>query len=199
MILTLLGLQALQTGLVSEFFPTAPGTVRTYEEKKGTILINTIGKPLDMGGVAVTPITESAGGGNGKTTYYRVENDQVSIVAYDVKKPLPISMPVVRIGNGNGKVTWDFQGKTAVGSAGERLWARGEAHMAGVKTVLGQKVETLNVYLRAAIGSGMSGYTIEQDTTYGKGLGIVEQKTTFILGKKKTETNYKLVSIKSES
>lgn len=193
MILPLICFTAIQTPTAADFFPTVPGTVRTYEQKGGGALINTIGKPLDMGGASAIPITESPGAGAGKTTYYRVEADQVTIIAYDLKSPLPTPLPVLRIGT--GKVAWDFQGKTATGAAGERLLARGEAHLAGTRNILGKRVDVLVVYLRAAIGMGASGYTFEQTTTYGKGLGIVEQKTKFTLGKKSSESDYKLVSV----
>ena len=193
MIVPLICFAAMQGPTAADFFPTVPGTVRTYEQKGGGSIINTIGKPLDMGGVSVIPITESPGAGAGKTTYYRVEGDEVSIIAYDVKYPLPTPMPVLRVGN--GKTSWDFQGKTAAGAKGERLLARGEAHLAGTRNVLGKKVDSAIVYLRAAVGMGASGYTFEQTTTYGKGIGIVEQKTKFTLGKKSSETDFKIESI----
>ena len=193
MILPLICFTVIQIPTAADFFPTVPGTVRTYEQKGGEGLINTIGKPLDMGGASAIPITESPGAGAGKTTYYRVEADSVTIIAYDLKAPLPTPLPVLKVGV--GKVTWDFQGKTATGATGERMLARGESHLAGVRNILGKKVEVLVVYLRAAIGVGVSGYTFEQTTTYGKGIGIVEQKTKFTLGKKSNESDYKLVSI----
>jgi len=193
MILTLLCMAVIQGPSAADFFPVAPGTVRIYEDKAGSTLTNTIGKLLDSGGVATVPITESIGGEAGKTTYYRVDADQVCIVAYDPKNPLPMPMPIFKLGT--GKVAWDYQGKTATGVSGERLLAHGESHLAGQRNVLGKKVDILVVSLAAAIGVGMSGYTFEQTTTYGKGLGIVEQKTKVKLGKRTTETGYKIVSI----
>ncbi len=62
MVLSLVLLAATsQASNIAEFFPVVPGTVRTYEQKgKGQdSLINTVGKPLDMGGVDAIPITEN--------------------------------------------------------------------------------------------------------------------------------------------
>jgi hypothetical protein len=196
MIPTLLCMFMRQAPTAADYFPVVPGTVRTYQDKSGNTLINTIRKPLDMGGVAAIPINESLGAGLGKTTYYRVDADMVSIVAYDIKNPLPTPMPVLKLGT--GKISWDFQGRTATGASGERLLARGEAKFAGQKMILGNKVDILVVNLAAAVGNGMSGYTIEQTTTYGKGLGIVEQKTKMTLGKRTNESLFKLVSVSAE-
>jgi hypothetical protein len=96
-----------------------------------------------------------------------------------------------------GLTGWDYQGKTATGASGEMLRAHGESKPSGLKKVMDKQVETVTVNLRAVIGQGMSGYTFEQSTVYGKGLGIVEQTTTFKLGKRTTKTAFKLVSVES--
>jgi len=196
MILTLACAAALlQGGIAADYFPTTPGTVRTYEDKTHATLINTIGKPLDMGGAAAIPITESVGGEPGKTTYYRIDHDQIVIVAYDLSHPLSDPMPVFKIGTGS--TGWDYQGKTATGANGERLLAHGESKFTGKKKVMNREVETLTINLEAFVGQGMSGYKLEQTTVYGKGLGIIEQSTKFTLGKKSSKSSYKLVNIET--
>lgn len=184
---------ALQTLNAADFFPTAPGTVRTYQQKKsGEILINTVGKPLDAGGATVIPISEGAGTADTKTTYYRVEPTQVTIYAYDVNKPLVVPMPVLKVGTGN--VSWDYEGKTATGAAGERLLAHGEERADGQRTILGKKVDVIVVKLKAAVGVGLSGITFEQTTVYARGIGLVEQTTESKLGKKRDSLSYSLIA-----
>ncbi len=194
MILSLICLAALQSAKASDFFPVLAGTVRTYEQKsKSELLVNTIGKSIDMGGIDVIPVTEITGGSEQRTTYYRVESDQVTIVAYDINKPLAVPMPVLKVGT--GKVTWDYQGNTGTGNTGERYLAHGEAKMAGQRSILGKKVDVLIVKLEAAVGGGMAGVTFSQTTVYARNIGMVEQSTIQRLGKKKIEASYHLVSI----
>jgi hypothetical protein len=193
MILTLICLTAMQAMTAADYFPTTPGLVRTYEhDKAGDLLINKIGEPLDMGGATVTPITESTGASSGKTTYYRVEPDQVSIVAYDLKHPMLTPMPVLKLGN--GEVSWNYEGSTA-SKFGERLRAFGKARSAGKRNVLGKKVDVIVVKLSAVVGEGLSGLMFDQTTVYAKGIGMVEQTTVQTLGKKTIKDKYTLKDI----
>lgn len=194
MILSLICLSALQTVNIADYFPTTPGLVRTYEQKgSGTVLTNKVGTPLDMGGVEVIPITESTGSAGDKTTYYRVDQDQVSIVAYDIKHPLVHPFPVLRIGK--GELSWEYSGSTATGASGERLLAIVRSRSSGTRNVLGKKVDILTVKMSAAVGFGESGLTFDQRTVYAKGIGMIEQTTTQHLGhsKKAVEQNFSLV------
>ena len=197
MILTLAFAAMLQSGIAADYFPVQPGTVRTYEseDKDRTTLINTIGKPMDMGGVSAIPITESVGGEPGKTTYYRIDQSQIVIVAYTLAHPLADPFPVIKISP--GPIGWDYQGKTASGLSGELLRAHGESKPSGMKKSMDKQVDTITVHLKAVIGQGMSGYQLDQTTVYGKGLGIIEQKTIFKLGTRTSKTAYKLVNIES--
>ncbi len=196
----ILGL-ALQTASpttesAADYFPVKPGTVRTYEQKGGAgQLVNVVGSPLDMGGVTVAQITERQGGRPGITTYYRVDSDQVCIVAYDPKHPLPVPMPVLKLND--GKASWDFVGKTKTGPEGERMLAHGDARSAGKREVLGRKVDVIEVKILAHIGVGLSGMAYEQKAVYAKGIGLVELTTKMTLGKSKHPelVTYQLVSI----
>jgi len=193
MILSLICLTALQRATAGDFFPVVPGTVRTYEQKRtGEVLTNSIGNPIELGSMTVVPITEAAGSGSGSTTYYKVGEDDVSIAAYDIKKPMNVPMPILKVGV--GKVTWDYQGSTGSGKDAERLLAHGEAHLAGQKLVLGKKIDILTVKLSAAIGIGLSGETFEQTAVYGKGIGLIELTTKTKLGKKSAEVSYHIVT-----
>lgn len=192
MILTMICFAAMQMPSAADFFHGVPGTVRTYETKGGASdLVDTVGQLMDMGGVDVVPVTA-----NGVTTYYRVQPDQVSVVAYDVKKPMVTPMPILRVGT--GKVTWDFQGTTESGLSGERLLEHGEARLGGQRTVLGKKVDILTVKLIAAVGVGISGYTVEQTVVYGKGIGWIESTKKSKLGHGKTiESSYHIVKMET--
>jgi len=194
MMLSLICLSALQTptSTAADFFPSSPGIVRTYERKgKGDLLTNKIGDSLDMGGASVVPITENTGA-NGTTTYYRVQPDQVTIVAYDIKHPMVKPMPVLMLGK--GEVTWNYEGSTASGVSGEQLRAFGKAKAGGRMLVkaLGKKVDVVIVNLSVVVGSGMSAVMDDQYTVYGRGIGMIEQRTTQRLGKSKIEATYLL-------
>jgi len=188
---------ALQTSAAADFFPLKPGTVYIYEQTKGSAgqLTKVVGDTLDMGGVSVTPISDKQVGGGGATTYYRVDSDQVVIVAYDVKHPMPTPMPLLKLGT--GKITWEFSGKTQTGAQGERLLARGEAHSVGQREILGKKVDVIEVRLIAQVGIGMSGLTFDQHAFYARGFGLVEWTSKTKLGnnKKSDESSFKLVDV----
>jgi len=197
MILSLICTMAMRAGGVEEFFPLVPGTRRIYQQKggDGTQLENFVGKPLDMGGAQAIPVTETQAGQPPKTTYYKLGDGEVTIVAYDIKHPLPAAMPILKLGP--GKVEWDFHGATQTGPQGERMLGHGEARSIGMKEVLGKKVDLVEVKLNTQVGSGMSSLIFEQKTIYGRGLGVVEMNTKVRLGKTKQtmETSIKLVSV----
>jgi hypothetical protein len=195
MILSLICLSAQQSLNAADYFPCSPGLVRTYQEKKShTLMVNKVGDALDMGGTPVYPITQSNGGAV-RPTYYRIEQGSVSIVAYDLKHPLPDPMPVLKIAK--DEVAWEFHGKTATGPEGEMLRETAKAHLGGTRTILGQKVDVLVVEMRAVRGLGASGVRYQQETIYAKGMGAVEIKTSAWLGssKKSFDETYELISI----
>ncbi|MDR3688853.1 MAG: hypothetical protein P4L46_05700 [Fimbriimonas sp.] len=187
----------LQASSAGDYFPLKPGTVYTYEQKgKDVQMSKIVGTPLDMGGVAVTPVTDRQIGGGGTTTYYRIDPDQVLIVAYDIKHPLPTPMPLFKLGT--GKLTWDFAGSTKTGVEGERLLARGDVHPIGKREVLGKKVDAIEVRIQAQVGIGMSAEIFDQKAIYAKGFGLVEWTSKMTLGnnrKKADQSAYKLVDM----
>jgi len=196
MLSTLILALTLQAKVAGDYFPVKTGTTFTYEQKGNALqLTRMIGAPLDMGGVPVIPVTERQGEGAGSTTYYRVDSDQVAIVAYDVKHPLTVPMPLFRVGTGN--VVWDYTGKTKTGPEGERLLAHGEAKAAGQREVLGKKVDVIEVKMVAQMGIGMTGLKFDQRAIYAKGIGLVEwtSKTTLGNSKKPDQSSYKLVDM----
>jgi len=200
MILALICASSMIGPGAADFFPLVEGTVRKYEQKASTIVttVSVVGKPLDMGGVTVTPVRETPTGSSGTTTYYRVDDDQVAVVAYDIKHPFMNPMPVLKLGA--GKVEWDYQGVTKTSVTGERLVAHGEAHAAGKREVLGKMVDVIEVKLIATIGMGMTRYVCDQDAIYARGIGLVDMVSKVRLGdtKQSTTTSTHLVSIEQD-
>jgi len=197
MILTLACGLAFHSNTAADFFPLVTGTLRRYEQKTGdlTQVVNIVGKGMDMGGAMAIPMTETPMGHSPTVTYYRVDGDQVVIIANDLKHPLPSPMPILKVGP--GKVEWDFRGATQTGPQGELLQVHGESHLAGQREVLGKKVDIIDVKLSFSVGSGMTQLIYEQHTIYARGLGMVEMTTKARLGKGKPQPEQvtRLVSI----
>ena len=128
------------------------------------------------------------------TTYYRVDSDLVTVIAYDIKHPLSPAMTLFRI-SGNG-ATWEYSGKTKVGPDGERLLAKGESKSVGLREVLGKKVESIEVKTITLMGVGMSSLKFESKAIYARGFGLVEwtEKRTLGNSKKSASATYKIVS-----
>ncbi len=193
MILSLICAGVLQSMTASDFFPTTPGIVRVYKDSRtDTLLTNTVRTALDAGGAQIIPITEDFGGATSITTYYKVEGSQVVIYAFDVNHPLPSPMPIFRIGD--GKIAWDFQGKTATGTSGEALRLHGQTEPGGQRTVLGKKVDVILSKVAWVQGVGLAEVAYDEKAVYARGLGLVERTTIQYLGKKKIQNTYKLIS-----
>ena len=178
-----------------DFFPLKAGTVITYEDKsRGGQLQRVVSNPMDMGGVPVVPVLDKQGGRQVATTYYRVDSDLVTVIAYDIKHPLSPAMTLFRI-SGNG-ATWEYSGKTKVGPDGERLLAKGESKSVGLREVLGKKVESIEVKTITLMGVGMSSLKFESKAIYARGFGLVEwtEKRTLGNSKKSASATYKIVS-----
>ena len=190
-----------QTALsATDFFPLKTGTVITYEDKKsGDQIQRIVGNPLDMGGVAVVPLIDKQGGRQVATTYYRVDSDMVSVVAYDIKHPLSPTMTLFRISPSGA--SWEYSGKTKVGPEGERLLAKGDSRSLGMKEYLGKKVEAIEVKTTSRIGVGISSLKVESTAIYAKGLGLVEWTDKRTLGntRKSMISGYKIMSYDESS
>jgi hypothetical protein len=149
---------------------------------------------LDMGGPKAFPVTESSGDRTPVTTYYKLDSDQASIVAFDLTHPMPSPMPILKLGP--GKTEWDISGVTKTGPAGERLLGHGEARAAGQKTVLGKKVDVIEVRLKYEIGIGISSLNFDETRIYARGVGLAELTVKARLGKGKVSVSeFKIVSM----
>ena len=198
MITTLILGLVLQSPMAADFFPLKPGPVFTFEEKGGTAQIErVVGSPLDMGGVPVYAVADKQAGRQVASTYYRVDSDQVSVIAYDIKHPLTPPMILFKVGPKSS--SWDYSGRTMVGPDGERLLTHGESKSLGMRDVLGKKVEAIEVKMIARKGVGISALSYDQTAIYAKGFGLVEWTDKITLGrsKKPNVVSYHLISMEA--
>ncbi len=174
----------------AEFFPLVPGARYGYSEE-GQSTTQEVGKPEKLAGMSVTPMLAMIGTREVSRVYYHTAADSVEIIAYDPKWPLPSPIPVFRLGE--GRRTWSFKGKVGPGKTAEPIAMEGQSQLAGVRDVLGKKVEVLIVRLRATVGDQLPMY-IEQDAIYARGIGLVEMTTRRRLKKKVHSSTLRLVS-----
>ncbi|MEZ0327859.1 MAG: hypothetical protein ACAH95_18335 [Fimbriimonas sp.] len=189
---------ATSIGLTAgDFFPLTEGRKSTYEEKSLTYSVTTdvVGKEEEIGRQKGIHVTTYQGAKDISHAFYRVDTDAVYLLAYAKENPLPTPMPLFKLGT--KKTTWEFGGITGVKDGSEGMQIKGESELKGLKEVLGEKVEVLQVKITAEVGSGASKEIVEQQATYAKGIGLVELTSKTRIGKRSAESSLKLVKVES--
>lgn len=184
----------------SDFFPLDLNRKLVYEQvadKKSTVT-DTVGPTIDLGGVRATPIISKQGFLEISKIYYRVTEDQVSIVSYDGKYELKPAIPVFMLRGSKSSWTFEELIQTGIDSTSkEGISAKGSATLGPKRIVDGKEVETLEVIQDADVGVPPLVEKIFQRSVYGKGIGLIEMisKNT-IAGRTKTST-LKLIRVES--
>ncbi len=184
---------------VSDFFPLVKGTVWTYQDTSNgltTIYKDSVGneQPIgDKGGKLATPIVSKVDSDVDGSTFYRVEGDQVLVVAFDQNKPLPNPYPIIKLGS--DKNTWQYTGATQWYGELAPLTIKGSTRRTGQKEFFGEKRDTIEVVMDATVGpEGKMGAKKHQVYVYARGIGLVSLRDTTTLDKTKVDRERKLVA-----
>lgn len=174
---------------VADFFPLNPGDKYTYIETAGSAaykVTDTVGDIVKIKEEEAIPVGTKSGATDNGSTFYRIVDDTVYVIAYDAKTPLEEAIPVMKIGD--REVKWDFAGMTSVlDDKNTAMIIKGSSHKAGQKQVLGQKRDIYEVTLDIQVGAEKGGFKSKQVAEYARGIGLVMMKETSIINKKKTE------------
>jgi hypothetical protein len=191
---------------VSDFFPLHPGDVYTFHESGAGLqddFVDTVGEPMDIAGAQAFPISTKTDQESGsETTYYRIFENKVIIVAFDPKAPLKEPYSIIQLNDRGQK--WNYIGATTLMGVEAALKMEGRSKMIGQREVLGSKVDVLEVVLDATVVDTQAsehmnqpvGLKTKQTALYARGIGLYEMKEEAQLGKQKstrirTLTKYK--------
>lgn len=179
----------------NDFFPLTEGRRATYEESGAGFAITTdvVGAEVDYGSNKATQVITFQNSKPLNTAFYKVEGDAVYLLGYDKDSPLPVPMPVFKMGM--KKTTWEYQGATGASKESEFVEAKGESELKPAKEFLGRKSEFLEVKITAKVGVGPAAEIVEQKAAYAKGIGLVELTTKTRVGKRSVESVLKLVKL----
>lgn len=185
----------------SDYFPLVTGTKWTYQDEangSSSTYVDSVGNSQDIGGKPATPIVTLDGAKIDGSTFYRVENGQVFVVAFEQNKPLKVPYPILKVGS--GKSDWDFVGITQWYGADAPMTIHGSAKRSGQREFFGAKRDVLEVILDANVGPKAAvGLKSHQVSIYAKGIGLVELKDTTTMNKNKSERKRKLISFEPGS
>ena len=165
---------------MSAYFPVVPGSSWVYQESNGTIegqVEDKVLDPVEIGGETAYPITVNRQGKELDRAYYQVGASQVAIVAFEKKEPLTSPYPIIM--NPDVKSHWEHKGDTMMLGAPADLRMTGSAKYGKEETFAGEKIQTLEVTLKATILEKF-GTPIEttQVAVYGKGVGLLRMDAT---------------------
>jgi hypothetical protein len=131
---------------------------------------------LDGGQSAVAIATTN--GTLRSTELFKVDGDTVMRIGFysPSKKPpvelMPSPQAVLRIGN--PKAEWTFTDSTFGPNGPIAVQIKSTSNLGKTKSVLDRAVDTLLVHTVVKYGGGKAGMETVRDTTYGKGLGMIE-------------------------
>ncbi len=194
----LAALCATSIGLTAgDFFPLNEGRKSTYEEKSISYSVTTdvVGKEETIGSQRGVQVTTWQNNKEISHAFYRVESDAVYLLAYSKQNPLPTPMPLFKLGT--KRAVWEFGGVTGTKEGAEGMKIKGESELKGLREVLGQKVEVLEVKITAEVGLGASKEIVEQIATYAKGIGLVELTSKTRVSKRSADSSLKLVKVEN--
>lgn len=183
---------------IGAFFPLNPGDSWVYSEVSefGTAeSTDTVGDPVQIGGETAFPVVTTASGKETGRVYYHLGAGQVTIVAFEEKRPLLTAYPILKspvLGD-----SWTYKGETQFMGGLADMQLKGRVKKLGEKEFNGKKLEVLEVTLEQRIMEEFgTPITITQVATYGKGIGLLSMKSTSKLPKRTEKSSLQLVSYK---
>jgi hypothetical protein len=181
----------------ADFFPLKEGRRATYEERGVTFAMTTdvVGAESEIGTEKGIQVITFQNNKPLNSTFYRVDPDAVMLLGYSKENPLPIPMPVFKIGP--KRTTWEYLGANGSTKEAEGMLVTGESEIKAPKDVMGQKADILEVKITAKIGGGPAQETVEQKATYAKGIGLIELTSKTRVGKRSIESTLKLVKLEN--
>jgi len=180
---------------IEEFFPLDPGRTWFYSDNGITTAgaSDRVSNPQEVGGKLSTPIVTVINGKVDGSTFYRIEGDQVIVVAFEQNRPIASPYPILMFGP--GKNSWEYSGSTQWLGEPAPMTIKGTTKKSGSRELFGSKRDTIEVTLDAVIGEG-NGINMKshQVSTYARGIGLVELTDQTTMKKTKTVRKRKLVS-----
>jgi hypothetical protein len=187
-------------GPAADFFPVLPGSQWSYEEtergsRRRSVFLDEAEDPVLVGGKPAFVVATRVSGGPRQRTYYRIEGDQVFVVGYQPDQPLADPIPILQASD--KRTDWVFTGETVFARDKVPMTMRGSARRVGMRTILGERRECLEVTLEATVAAaGNFALRNKQVAVYAKGIGLVEMKETGEIGERKYERTRKLVTFR---
>jgi hypothetical protein len=193
---------------VSDFFPTAVGTIWTYEEStnlKSTYRDQVI-EPVIVEGVPMITIVTTipaqpppskVGEQKLGMTHYRIVGDTVFAAAFETKMVLANPHPVLKIQSGS--VTWEYKGVTPLSNVLLPMEFKATSSWKPKQALFGEERECIQVVMNATIkeAGGFVTTTVHQVSTYAKGLGMVEMVETSMYNRQQSSRSVKLLKFES--
>lgn len=220
----LVSMQAPATA--ADFFPLTAGLRRTYEKKaegKFNVIDETGPTAYFDGKPAVAIVQKDQFGKSLETTYYQIDGSTVLIVGFvdDRRKStetlnqkvekenqfvllsLVPAMPVFKYDGGASQ--WSYTAiPKIVGRAGEAARESDPTEIVGStkpgkeRTVLGRKVETIEVRAEVTLGQGEFAQKILETSVYGRGIGLIESSYRSTANKKTQTITTRLIAIEEK-
>lgn len=199
MILTAVALAVILAGPADDYFPLKPGTKWTYEDENGVRSVDEAQKPLALTGkLTATPVTTTVAGRDSGAMFYLTDPNVLYLVGFgpnavDVKNVTLLTQPQPIFHVGAPKATWTFDGEMPGPMGPVLIRIKGSSESGKKLTVLGKEVETLSLHTHSRIGNDKRPVEIDQDATYGKGIGLIELKTVTKASGKTASKSLKLI------
>lgn len=170
--MTALVAMAVLSPNIAEFFPLNPGDTWEYlvEGVGGTIrMTSRVKEEVEVGDSTAFPVETLLQGRVTGTTYYRVKDNSVYVVAFDIKRPLFDARRMLTVDSKT--VKWDYQFTEDL----LPVDVKNEATLRGRRKVLDRDVEVLELKVDAVLGDPRgANERMTQVFLYGRGIGMFE-------------------------
>ncbi len=189
----------LQSESAADYFPTKPGTSWTYENKgedAGRTRDIAKGK-VKVGELDAEAIETRQGQVVLMSTFYRVANDGVWIVAFDPKMPLDEPYPLFMMPT-DKPAEWTFNGRTQYVNDFVPLKMRGKATRIRSKKVFGEEKPCIEVILEASVEAAADVVVrTTQKMVYAKGIGMVSMSSKTLISKNTISRDTQLIEFEA--
>ena len=185
---------------VEEFFPLETGRTWTYSDNGATTEggQDRVGNQQDVGGHPATPIVTVVDGKVDGSTFYRVDGDQVLVVAFEQNNPLASPYPILVLSK--SKNSWQHSGTTQWLGAPAPMSIKGSTKRTGKKELFGESRDTIQVTLEAVIGDEKGiNLKSKQVSTYARGIGLVEMTDRTTMNRKNMDRKRTLLAFTAGS
>lgn len=179
----------------ADFFPLNSGRSWVYSDSgiQSEGYVDSVGNSQPIAGKDATPIVTTFNNKVDGSTFYRVEDDTVWVVAFEQNRPLTSPYPLFKVGS--GAASWSYTGSTQWLSASTPMTMVGKSKRIGKKEYFGETREVLEVTVDATIGPpGQVNMKSHQVSLYAKGIGLVELKDKTTINKDTSERKRVLLS-----